>query len=340
MGFMSVDEALSHVGGKVLVFGKQGTGKSTFVGTFPNINLVDTEDGQTYYIGKNKNIKAIMRTVSASEVQETLDELNDEEMLKTFDTIVIDSGTKLYENMQAAAYEVAEGRARKQRAKGQDVDLEDINISVRDWGHIKRWNQQLATSYILFSELGKWCVVTAHQKDEMRDATKAEKKNLGVDKIKIGEVPDLAKKAEHDFDIVLQFYTEEIDGETKYFAKVLKDRTQVTKRGDIIESPTFDKIWQNNWESTKKYGVKSAVNLNDSVKKDIEAMRVEDDTADNIVAEWKPLMKSITANKDTDGIKTINKFIKDNDINIKNMAASSPDVLQELLDLTKSIANK
>lgn len=58
MGFQKVEEVLSHVGGKVLVFGKQGTGKSTFVGTFPNINLVDTEDGQTYYLGKNKNIKA------------------------------------------------------------------------------------------------------------------------------------------------------------------------------------------------------------------------------------------------------------------------------------------
>ena len=215
MGFQKVEEVLSHVGGKVLVFGKQGTGKSTFVGTFPNINLVDTEDGQTYYLGKNKNIKGVMRTVSEKEVQETLDELNDEETLKTFDTIVIDSGTKLYENMQSAAYEVAESRARKQRSKGVDIDLDDINISQRDWGHIKRWNQQLATSYILFSEMGKWCVVTAHQKDEMRDATKAEKKALGVDKIKIGEIPDLAKKAEHDFDIVIQTFTEETDeGET------------------------------------------------------------------------------------------------------------------------------
>lgn len=336
MGFQKVEEVLSHVGGKVLVFGKQGTGKSTFVGTFPNINLVDTEDGQTYYLGKNKNIKGVMRTVSEKEVQETLDELNDEETLKTFDTIVIDSGTKLYENMQFAAYEVAESRGRKQRSKGVDIDLDDINISQRDWGHIKRWNQQLATSYILFSEMGKWCVVTAHQKDEMRDATKAEKKALGVDKIKIGEIPDLAKKAEHDFDIVIQTFTEETDeGETVYKAKILKDRTGVTKRGDILENITFD-IWKDNWEETKKYGIKTAINLNDSVGKDVKAMTVEINTAENIVTEWKPIMKSLSESGNSTAVKQINAFIKDKNINVKNMTAEDPNVLSELLDLTKS----
>ena len=78
--------------------------------------------------------------------------------------------------------------------------------------------------------------MTAHQKDETRDATKAEKKALNVDKIKIGEIPDLAKKAEHDFDIVIQTFTEETDdGETVYKAKILKDRTGVTKRGTFLK---------------------------------------------------------------------------------------------------------
>lgn len=335
MGFQKVEEVLNHVGGKVLVFGKQGTGKSTFTGTFPNINLVDTEDGQTYYLAKNKNIKGIMRTVSASEVQETLDELNDEHVIDTFDTIVIDSGTKLYENMQSAAYEVAEHRARKQRNKGIDVDLDDINISQRDWGHIKRWNQQLATSYILFSEMGKWCVVTAHQKDEFRDATKVEKKSLGVDKIKIGEIPDLAKKAEHDFDIVVQLYTKEDEGNTKYLAKILKDRTGVTKRGDIIENVSFE-IWRKNWEETKKYGNKHSVNLNDSIKKDVSAMTIENDKSEEIITEWKPLMKEISSSGNTDAVKKINNFIKDNNLSIKTLASASPNILQELLDFTKT----
>lgn len=336
MGFQTIEEVLNHVGGKVLVFGKQGTGKSTFVGTFPNINLVDTEDGQTYYLAKNKNIKGVMRTVSASEVQETLDELNDEDSLKTFDTICIDSGTKLYENMQSAAYEIAEGRAKKQKRKGIDVDLDDINISQRDWGHIKRWNQQLAALYILFSEMGKWCVVTAHQKDEFRDATKSEKKNLGVDKIKIGEIPDLAKKAEHDFDIVIQLFTKEDDeGNTKYLAKILKDRTQVTKKGDIIENISFE-IWRKNWEETKKYGNKNSVNLNDSVKKDVVAMTIENEKTEDIIAEWQPLIKEISASGNKDAVKKINSFMKENNISAKSLTSVSVEVLQELLDLTKS----
>ena len=76
MGFQKVEEVLSHVGGKVLVFGKQGTGKSTFVGTFPNINLVDTEDGQTYYLGKNKNIKPMKVEEFLSDEELTQKEIN------------------------------------------------------------------------------------------------------------------------------------------------------------------------------------------------------------------------------------------------------------------------
>ena len=75
MGFQKKEEILAYVGGKVLAFGATGSGKSTFAGTFPNINLVDSEDGNTYYLESNPNIIGVMRTTSASEVQETLDDL-------------------------------------------------------------------------------------------------------------------------------------------------------------------------------------------------------------------------------------------------------------------------
>jgi hypothetical protein len=172
----------------------------------------------------------------------------------------------------------------------------------------------------------------------MRDATKAEKKALGIDKIKIGEIPDLAKKAEHDFDIVIQTFIEETDeGETVYKAKILKDRTGVTKRGDILENITFD-IWKDNWEETKKYGVKTAINLNESVGKDVKAMTAEINTAEDIVAEWKPIMKSLSESGNSTAVKQINAFIKDKNINVKNMTAEDPNILSKLLDLTKSFA--
>jgi hypothetical protein len=332
MGFQSKEEVLAYVGGKVLAFGLTGTGKSTFAGTFPNINLVDSEDGNTYYIESNPNIKGVMRTTSASEVQETFEELEDEESLEGFDTIVVDSGTKLYDNMQSAAYEIVEKRARKQLRKGKDVDTEDLNLAVRDWGHIKRWNQALKTAYIKFSSQGKWIVEVAHQKDITRDATDDEKKK-GIDRVKIGEAPDLAKKAEYDFDIVLQLFTEEDkEGNITYFAKVLKDRTSVLKKGEVVENPSFE-IWRKKWESTKKYGIKKSVDLSKGIKKDKEIMEIEDDTADEIVTQLKAILKSSSA----DNQKKIGKKMRDLEVNMKDLLNNDIEALKQVLEFAEAL---
>jgi len=287
--WMKKDERLGHIGGKVCVYGGHGSGKSTIAGTFPRINLVDAEDGNTYYLADNENILNVLPTTSASEVQEALEELNDEDILDSYDSIVIDSGTKLYENMQAAAYEIVEGRSKKQKMSGKDIDLDDLNLSQRDWGHIKRWNQQLATSYILFSNLGKWTVVTAHEKDITKDIKKS---NGETDRIVIGSRPDLAKKAEHDFDIVLRMYTEvDSKGETKFMVEVKKDRTNVTKIGQILESPTFE-LWRPKWESTKKLGIKK-VDMSHDVNKSRGSMEDESDELEKLVGNFKTKMKSL-----------------------------------------------
>ncbi len=332
MGFQKKEEVLAYVGGKVLAFGLTGTGKSTFAGTFPNINLVDSEDGNAYYIESNPNIKGVMRTTSASEVQETLDALNDEDALADFDSIVVDSGTKLYENMQTAAYEIVEKRSRKQVRKGKDIDLEDLNLAQRDWGHIKRWNQALKTAYIVFSSQGKWIVEVAHQKDVFRDATDDEKKK-GIDRVKIGEAPDLAKKAEYDFDIVLQLFTkEDKEGVTTYFAKVLKDRTGVLNKGDIIENPTFE-TWRDKWESTRKHGVKKAVDYSTGIKKDQDLMEIEEEKADDIVVTIKALLKSSTPDKQ----KAIGKKMRDLEINVKDLINNDTEKLAEVLEFAQAL---
>lgn len=321
MGFQKKEEILAYVGGKVLAFGATGSGKSTFAGTFPKINLVDSEDGNTYYLESNPNILGIMRTTSASEVQETLDELNDEESLEEFDTIVVDSGTKLYENMQAAAYEVVEKRSRKQLRKGKEVDMDDLGLAVRDWGHIKRWNQALKTAYIVFSSMGKWVVEVAHQKDVFDDPSSLNKK-------KVGEAPDLAKKADYDFDIVIQMFTkEDKDGTVTYFGKIYKDRTGVTKKGEILENPSFE-IWRAKWESTKKFGVKKAVDLSVGVNKDKESMEVEDEKAEDIANNLKSLLKSSSEENQ----KKIGKKMRDLEINIKDLINNDIEKLNEVLE--------
>ena len=321
MGFQKKEEILAYVGGKVLAFGATGSGKSTFAGTFPKINLVDSEDGNTYYLESNPNILGIMRTTSASEVQETLDELNDEEALEEFDSIVVDSGTKLYENMQAAAYEVVEKRSRKQLRKGKEVDMDDLGLAVRDWGHIKRWNQALKTAYIVFSSMGKWVVEVAHQKDVFDDPSSLNKK-------KIGEAPDLAKKADYDFDIVIQMFTkEDKEGNVTYFGKIYKDRTGVTKKGEIIENPSFE-IWRAKWESTKKFGVKKAVDLSVGVNKDKESMEIEDEKAEDIANNLKNILK----NSSEENQKKIGKKMRDLEINIKDLINNDIEKLTEVLE--------
>ena len=319
------EEKLSYVGGKVCIFGLQGTGKSTFAGTFPRINLVDAEDGQTYYLEENENIINVLPTSSASEVQEALEELNDEDVLKEFDSIIIDSGTKLYENMQSAAYEIVEKRAKKQRQKGINIDVDDLNLAQRDWGHIKRWNQQLATMYILMSNLGKWAVVTAHQKDLFDDPNSKTKK-------KIAEIPDLAKKAEHDFDIVLQTFTKEdkATGEITYHAKVLKDRTKVTRRGDILNNPSFE-IWREKWESTKKYGIKE-VDMTKDVTKSASIMETEEEQLDEAIVKFKTIMKKL----DSANQRIVMKLAKDLEIN-NPLKTTNLKGIKELLELAKTL---
>ena len=280
-------EVIAFTGGKVCVYGENGTGKSTFLGTFPQINLVDAEAGQAFYLESNSNILNVLPTTSAAEVQEALDELNDEEALTEFATIGLDSGTKIYENMQFAAYEVAEGRARKQASKGKAIDLEDLNLSQRDWGHIKRWNQQLTTAYILFSNLGKWTVVTAHLKDIEKEISDGKG---GTKKIKIGERPDLPKKAEYDFDILIKLYTEvnERTGETEYYGLIEKDRTGVTKKGQIIKNPSFE-IWRDRWEGTRQHGAKK-LDMSNSVEADRTRFVTEQEEEDEVINDFKEML--------------------------------------------------
>ena len=129
--FKKVEEVKSAL--KVLVFGSTGVGKTLFALSFPDIVAIDSEAGMTHYRNKYKSLKYILESTSAVDVEEALDEIEDMDDIKTF---VLDSETKIYENMQHSALALAEKRARK---KGQDV--EDSNISQRECGKIKLLNK-------------------------------------------------------------------------------------------------------------------------------------------------------------------------------------------------------
>ena len=110
--FKKVEEVKTAL--KVLAFGATSTGKTLFSLSFPEIVAIDSEAGMTHYRNKYKSLKYILESTSAIDVEDALDELED---LNDIKTLVIDSETKIYENMQHSALALAEKRAKK---KGQD----------------------------------------------------------------------------------------------------------------------------------------------------------------------------------------------------------------------------
>ena len=126
----------------------------------------------------------------------------------------------------------------------------------------------------------------------------------------------------------MQMFTkEDKDGNVTYFGKIYKDRTGVTKKGEIIENPSFE-IWRAKWESTKKFGVKNGVDLSVGVNKDKESMEAEDEKAEEISNNIKALLK----NSSEENQKKIGKKIRDLEINIKDLINNDIEKLTEVLE--------
>jgi RecA-family ATPase len=102
--FKKVEETKSGV--KVLGFGSTGVGKTVFALSFPESCAIDAEDGMAFYKGKYPNLKYVLNSTSADDVEEALDEIED--MTDDIKTFITDSETKIYENMQHSALNIAE----------------------------------------------------------------------------------------------------------------------------------------------------------------------------------------------------------------------------------------
>lgn len=309
--FKKVEEVKSAL--KVLVFGSTGVGKTLFALSFPDIVAIDSEAGMTHYRNKYKSLKYILETTSAVDVEEALDEIEDMDDIKTF---VLDSETKIYENMQHSALALAEKRARK---KGQDV--EDSNISQREWGKIKLLNKKMQSSKTMLSSKGVNIVSVAQEKEL--------KEKKGENWVVVGYAPDTAKGFEYDYDIVVRLYTQETKDGTKYFGKVIKDRTQTYKKNDVIENPSF-----NNWKHIYDNTITKKEEIID-FKKDIATDEAEFDipTAEESVKELLPLMKAVEKENQPKLKDEIDRL----GIDIKNLKSSSAEVLNELILFIKKL---
>ena len=319
------DAKAAKIGGKFLVYGESGSGKSTFQLTFPKVACIDSEAGVAHYEGRDitlnngntyNNLVLVDNTSDLDELEMDLDSFISGEFDNKIETLSIDSETQFYGTMQVGAQEVEEKRARK---KGGNVD--DANISQRSWGRIKILNLKLQQLKIDLSTRGIHIVSVAQGTDKRDDSG---------EKV-IGIKPDMHKSVGFDYDTVLEFFTkEEADG-THYYAKVIKDRTKVTKRGDIIENPCYD-IWKDYYEGRSNLETNKTSYKND-IKNSTESMEDKADRSEELAAEFKEVLKSLKDDKDA--LLKVNKLLKDKGIDLKKLELQLPETLTELIDFAK-----
>lgn len=289
---------------KILAWGDSGVGKSTFALTAPKIVSIDSDDGQSFY-EDNPNIVFIANTSSVKDFEESLIQI-EEEMLDQIESLVIDSETVFNDNMQLMFMDVVEKRARR---KGQNVD--DANLSPREWGKIKILNKKLFALKTKLASQGVNIISIAESKPI--------KEKKGENFVTVGYEPDMANKSDFKYDVIIKLYTEkQADGTEKYFGIIQKDRTRTFKKGEIIENPSFQC-----WEAiAKKMAALETIKIDytQDVKKDEE-----------MAASWDELEKAAI-----DRVKEILVLVKTADENTKTKIKA---VLAELkksgVDLSK-----
>lgn len=251
------------VGLKVLVTGNTGSGKSVFGLSFPNTYALDSEAGLARYEGNEigKNLLGIANTQSFKELENGIKEIN--KMVKSKDhgigTLLIDSESKFYQNLQETCMTIEENKARK---NGRDIM--DANLSMRSWGKIRQISTKLQNMKIDLSTKGINVVSIAQVEDV--------KEKQGDNFVKIGEKPVANKNIEYDYDIIVNLFTEESNGLIVYKGEIKKDRTGKTKVGDILENPSYDV-----WEDINKTGKIVESDFQSDVEKDIIATEKEEE---------------------------------------------------------------
>ncbi len=314
----------SKIGGKFLAYGYEGSGKSWFALTFPDVACIDSETGIAHYEGKDitlangktyNNLKLVDDTSDLDDLEDDIDEIMDSDDIQTLD---IDSETKFYATMQVGATEVEEKKARR---KGGDVD--DTVVSQRQWGRIKIINMKLQQAKIDLSTRGKH-VVSVAQATEVYEGTGDNRKLVGIK-------PDMHKSVKFDYDTILEFYKEENGDDVKYFAKVKKDRTNVTKVGQIIENPSYD-IWKDYFESMHDLDTNKTTYKED-IKTSTESMVNNAEKSEELAVELKDVLKSLKDNKDA--LLKVNKLMKEKEVDLKKLELQSPETLTELIDFAK-----
>jgi len=277
---MSLRKAgVNFIGGKFFLFGETGSGKSMMITTFPKIAIIDTETGFSEY-ETYPNVEFVENTTSFKEIIDTLEEINDEYIDK-IETFAVDSETNIHNSMNIAMMDVAEKKALK---AGKDPT--DANVQIRGFGKIKNVTRKIQLMKIDLSSKGKFIVSTAQKGDIT--------KMIGDKMVKIGEKAESHKSLPYDYDIILRLFVEKTKVKGKevasYKAEVIKDRTTVTSKYDIIENPSF-KIWEKHYADKKKMGKIEPTDYHEAENKDIEYLEQEEES----IKKSKILLKKLIA---------------------------------------------
>ena len=240
---------------KILIYGEPGSGKTVFALSFPKSIVVDSEDGYSWYEGteRTRNVVGILDSQSYDDLENLMDELddaNDEE----FSSLVIDSETKVYENIKEALQNVEETRAAR---KGRDVL--DANLSMRSYGKIGQLSGRLQNAKLRLASQGINIISVAQAADEMEDAGNGQR-------VKVGEKPNMDKRARFDYDVVIRLFTKD----NKYYGEIEKDRLEVFERGDIVENPSYQN-WARRLESKDNQGEAVAKDFSKDAEKSQKA---------------------------------------------------------------------
>lgn len=304
---------------KVLAFGDTGVGKTIFALSFPKNVITDSEDGYAFY-KNNPNIALMATTNSIYDLEEILEEVAELIEEGKIDTFTTDSISKFYANLQYIYQDLVEKRARK---KGQDVD--DAGLSQREWAKIKTILKRINDTKLMMASKGINIVDIAQQKDIQE--------KRGDSFVKVGVAPDYVKNSNYDYDIILNMYTEEDKktGETHYYGKILKDRTQKYKKNEIIENPSF-KNWEDVYNGYSK-AKESVVNF----KSDYEKDTVKTESNEANVAELADAIKSFLKEATAEQKLQVGKVMKSLEINVKDLASNSIEELQQILDLIATL---
>lgn len=269
-------------GVKILAYGVDGSGKSVFGLSFPEVAVLDSESKVGVYEGDPEFGQNIVAVADTSNYYDTLDVI--EEVIKNdlCKTLMIDSETYIKEAMEVAAMETEEERAKK---KGGNID--DQTVSMRGYGKIKLNSNRMRLLKAQASAKGINIISTAHKEDVLQ--------KVGSENVKIGEKPVLRKNAQHDYDVILRFFKERdmATGRVKYCAEVEKDTTRVLNVGQVVENASYD-LFRQYFESRQGLG-KADTRYDKNIEKDMETMKNEDKNHDDLVEEFVTLFKDMKA---------------------------------------------